>query len=53
MDVDGQGHVTLSNLKRVIHHDLKMNIDDERILEEMLRCCSGTSDTDIQQVSEA
>jgi Ca2+-binding EF-hand superfamily protein len=53
MDVDGQGSVTLSNLKKVIHHDLKMNIDDERILEEMLRCCNGTSDTDIQHVSEA
>ena len=43
MDVDGKGEISISNLKRVLNYDLKLNISDQLIDDMMNECSLGKS----------
>ncbi|TNV76012.1 hypothetical protein FGO68_gene13027 [Halteria grandinella] len=40
MDVDSKGFITVQNLKRVLNHELQLNISDQ-LLDDMLRECGS------------
>ena len=48
MDVDKQGAITISNLKRVLNHELNLCISDE-LVQDMIKEASGQAD----EVTEA
>ena len=52
MDVDKQGVITVSNLKRVLNHELDMNISDE-LLDVMISQCTFSQLKEGSSVNEA
>lgn len=48
MDVDNVGYITQSNLKRILNHELQLDLSDE-LLQDMIEECDFDKDGVIKQ----